>query len=161
MEETPNEQNGASPAEAEQQDILQTTIDLLQRTQANFENYRKQAEKRLVDMKQMAARDLILQLLPILDHFDLALKNTQNIDKTFLQGMELIYAELNALLENNGIKPIQTQGQTFDPYRHEALMKVTSDLPENTIIEEIQRGYTLYDVVIRHAKVKISAGKEE
>ncbi len=137
--------------------------DMLQRTQANLENYRKQTEKRMSEMRQMAAKDVILQILPIIDNFELALKSadTNQNPKDFLKGVELIYAQLNGLLENNHVSPIITEGKEFDPYFHEALMKVDSDLPENAIVEEFQRGFMLGDNVLRHARVKLSAGKND
>ncbi len=154
--------------------------EMLQRTQANFENYRKQQEKRIIDIREMASKDIILQVLPIIDNFELALKNTscektdfvegaqkseisstpKNLFKEFLTGIELIYSQLHSLLENNNLKIIETKNKTFDPFYHEALMKVNSELPENTIVEELQKGFTLHDKVIRHTKVKISNGKK-
>ncbi|MFH1275962.1 MAG: nucleotide exchange factor GrpE [Candidatus Woesearchaeota archaeon] len=80
--------------------------------------------------------------------------------KDFCQGVELIYAQLKSLLENNNVKEIEAKGK-FDPYLHEALMKVPADLPEGEIIEEFQKGYMLHGQVIRHTKVKISAGKKK
>ena len=133
--------------------------ELLQRNQANFENYRKQQEKRIVDIRKMAAKDIILQVLPIIDNFELALKNTTCERTDFVQGIELIYSQLHSLLENNNLKIIETKNEVFDPFYHEALMKVNSELPENTIMEELQKGFTLHDKVIRHAKVKVSNGK--
>lgn len=148
------------PTKENSQEKLPETIELLKRTQASFENYRKQTEKRIKDMQEMAARQIIVQILPVLDNFTLALKNTQN-PKEFVTGMELIYAQLNTLLEDNGVKPIIAEKQKFDPYLHEALMKVASKLPENVILEEFQKGYMLHEQVIRHARVKVSAGKNE
>lgn len=142
-------------------DKLQQMTELVQRTQASFENYRKQTEKRVSEMQQFASKEIIIQLLPIIDNFSLALKNTENTDSNFVQGVELIYSQLNKLLEDNGIKTIETENKMFDPYVHEALMKVESDLPENTVIEELQKGFMLNDQVIRNAKVKISAGKSK
>ena len=130
--------------------------EMLQRKQAEFENYRKQQEKRIEDIREQANKDLILQLLPLLDNFNLALKNCQTNGKEFVKGVELIYSQLFTVLENNGVKPIQTDNQDFDPYFHEALMKINSEKPENTIIEELQKGFLLKDRVIRHAKVKVS-----
>ena len=132
--------------------------DLLQRTQANFENYRKQTEKRIKDIRSMASRDIILQILPVIDNFELAMKsadaNTSNDD--LLGGVELIYSQLFSVLENNGVGIIKKK--EFDPFYHEALMKIDSKLPENTIVEELQKGFILNDKVIRHTKVKISSG---
>ena len=136
--------------------------ELLLRTQANFENYRKQTEKRITEIRDMAAKNVILQLLPTLDNFNLALKNTEHTNhKDFIKGIELIYAQLNSILENNNVETIKTKNQKFDPYLHEALMKVDSDKPEDVIIEEFQKGFTLNGEVIRHAKVKISSGKKK
>ena len=134
-------------------------IELLQRKQAEFENYRKQQEKRIEEIKESANKELIIQLLPLLDNFELALKNCQSNQKEFIKGIELIYSQLFTVLENNGIKPMKTENQTFDPYFHEALMKIDSEKPENSILEELQKGFLLKEKVIRHAKVKVSSGK--
>ena len=134
--------------------------DLLQRTQANFENYRKQTQSYLEEIKKMAARDLVLQLLPIIDNFERALKAApQNqTDKEFVQGIELIHSQLLQLLQQNNILPIETSGKKFDPYYHEALMKVQSEMPADMVLEEFQKGFTMHGKVLRHAKVKISSG---
>jgi molecular chaperone GrpE len=136
--------------------------DLLQRTQAQFENFRKQTEKRNEDFHKMAARNIITKLLPIVDNFDLALKNTTNHEE-FVQGVELIHTQLMSMLKNNNVEPIDALHKLFNPQMHEALMKTESNEQENIIIEEFAKGYTMHDVIIRHAKVKVSAGpkKEE
>ena len=138
------------------QTLILEMKELLQRTQANFENYRKQTEKRIVDIRTMAARDVIVQVLPVLDNFELALKSNDNHTSEFTKGVELIYSQLFSVLENNGVKLVDKK--EFDPYYHEALMKIDSKLPENTIVEELQKGFILNDKVIRHAKVKVSSG---
>jgi len=137
--------------------------ELLQRTQASFENYRKQTDKRIEEMEEFAARNVILKLLPVLDNFELALKSvdTNSNPEDFLKGIELIYAQFNTFLEDSGVESIKTEKEQFDPYYHEALMKVASELPENIIIEEFQKGFTLHGKIIRHAKVKVSAGMEK
>ncbi len=142
------------------EDQLNELTELLQRTQANFENYRKQQEKRIQEIQSQANKDLILQLLTVLDNFELALRNTKN-PQDFTKGIELIHSQLFTLLENCGLKPIKTKNQVFNPYTHEALLKTNSDKPENIILEELQKGFTLNDQVIRHAKVKISAGNKK
>lgn len=135
---------------------LQELTELLQRVQANFENYRKQSEKRFEEYQLFANKDLLLQLLEIIDNFELALKNSKTCSKEdFIKGMELVYSQLNGILESNGVKAIKAE--KFDPYLHEALMKEKSDKPENTVLEEFQKGYTLHGKVIRHAKIKLSS----
>lgn len=140
---------------------LAEMTDLLKRTQANFENYRKQQEKRIEEIQQFASRDIIVQLLPLLDNFELALKNNNCSKEDLAKGIELIYAQLFETLEQNGVKTIITADQNFDPYLHEALLKIPSEQPENRILEELQKGFTLHDKVIRHAKVKLSAGQKQ
>ncbi|MBI2102484.1 nucleotide exchange factor GrpE [Candidatus Woesearchaeota archaeon] len=134
--------------------------DLLLRTQANFENYRKQAQKRLEEMQEMAARDSILGVLPIFDTLDLALKHVDmEHPENFIKGVTLISTQFNTFLEQNGVAVVPTVGGRFDPFLHEAILKIPSEAPENTILEEYQRGFLLHGKVIRHAKVKVSAGR--
>ena len=118
-------------------------------------------EKRMEDFQKIVGKQVFLQLLPVIDNFELALKNSSAEKEHLLNALELIYAQLNTLLENNGIAAIETENKEFDRYLHEALIKVESDKPENTILEELQKGFTLNGQVIRHAKVKISAGKRK
>ncbi|PIN76568.1 nucleotide exchange factor GrpE [Candidatus Woesearchaeota archaeon CG10_big_fil_rev_8_21_14_0_10_36_11] len=151
---------GSVPIQPEN-DPMGEMRELLQRTQAQFENYRKQTEKRVIEMEQMASKQIIEQFLPIIDNLELALKNKCDAKDEFVQGIELIYAQLKTLLADNGIETIKTTNELFDPYFHEALMKVESETPENTIVEEFQKGFMLHGHVIRHAKVTISAGKKE
>jgi molecular chaperone GrpE len=94
-------------------------------------------------------------MLPVLDSFEIALKNTTDKEK-FIEGIKIIYAQLYSVLEAEGLKPIKATGEKFDPYKHEVLMKQESDKPEGTILEEFQKGYTMNDKVLRHSKVKIS-----
>ena len=172
-EKTQSEQQEKTSSETAQDNTTQhdnavhELTGLLQRTQANFENYRKQTEKRVQELKQIAAKDMILQILPLIDNLELAFRslNTEKKDDSFVnsefvQGIQLIYGQLMTILEHNGVQPIQTENQKYNPHYHEALMKVESELPEHTIVEEFQRGFTLHGQVVRHAKVKISSGKK-
>ncbi len=165
IEESQDSQETTTPSPAQPIDPLTQMTELAKRTQANFENYRKQTEKRIEDIRQFASKDCIMQLLPIIDNFKLAIETAKKKPSTettdLLKGIELIYAQLHELLEKNDVKPIETVHQKFNPHLHEALMKIPSDLPENTIIEEFQAGYIMHDRVIRTARVKISAGKKE
>ena len=144
----------------EQRYSVEELKDLLQRTQANFENYRKQTEKRVEEMQELAGKQLIVELLPIVDNFELALQHAEG-DRQFVKGIKLIYAQLLGFLENAGVQLIDARQQLFDPKIHEALLKVESDLPENTVLEELQKGYTLQGRVLRPARVKISAGPKK
>src|SRR3989338_7250834 len=113
LPETPLEQP------LEHVDPLMEMTDLLKRTQANFENYRKQMEKRVADIKEIAAKDMILQLLPIIDNFELALKNIPHDQTTdFTKGVELIHAQMSELLVNNGVQVMDCVGEKFDPHKH-------------------------------------------
>ena len=153
--------NKDQKSEAASQEKLKQNIadltDLLQRTQANFENYRKQTEKRVEDLKQMFSKDLLLKILPLVDNFDLAFKHNCS-PADFQKGMELIYAQLIATLEEQKVAAIEVEGKKFDPFLHEALIKVDSEKPAGTILEAFQRGFTFDSKVLRLAKVKISSG---
>lgn len=134
--------------------------DRLLRLQAEFENARKRWEKEKQDFIKFANEGVILELLNILDELERAveLAQTQHQDfSAFLKGIEMILAHLYELLKEYGVKPIEAIGKTFDPHYHEAMMQVEDkDVPENTILEEFQKGYLLNERVIRTAKVKVS-----
>src|SRR3989344_542293 len=160
MAEKAEKQNMEEPVSKTELSIEELT-DLLKRTQANFENYRKQTQTYIEDIKKMAARDILLQVLPILDNFELALKVDlqDQANMEFVQGINLIHAQLLQLLQHNDVVQIEAIGKNFDPYYHEALMKVPSEAPANKILEEFQKGFTMQGKVLRHAKVKVSAGQ--
>ena len=134
---------------------IEELTDTLKRLQAEFENFSKRTEKEKTEFVKYAHADIVTSILPVLDSFELALRNSGDHEK-FVQGIKMIYAQLYSLLESEGLKPISAEGQQFDPYRHEVLMKGESDKSEGTILEEFQKGYMLNDRVIRHSKVKIS-----
>lgn len=161
MTETKSNKEAASVTDAKGPSVEELT-DLLKRTQANFENYRKQVQIQFEEIKKMAAKDIVLQLLPLLDNFELALKTVKPEAKgdSLVDGINLIHSQLVQLLQHNNILPIETVGKKFDPYYHEALMKVPSELPADIIIEEFQKGFTMHGKVLRHAKVKISSGAD-
>jgi len=130
--------------------------ETLQRLQAEFENYKKYVDKEKACFVQLSNRDLLLKILPVVDSFEIALKNTQDKEK-FLKGIELIFAQLYSIMESSGLKPIECLNKKFDPYYHEVLLKEKrQDLEEGTIIEELQKGYMINGKVLRYSKVKIS-----
>lgn len=132
--------------------------EALQRLQADFENYRKRCEKENVSLRKYANAGLVKSLLPILDSFELALKNNTEPEK-FVKGVEMIYAQLYSLLEDLGLKRISAEGRQFDPYMHEVLLQEESE-KDGIVLEELQKGYLLDDAVIRHSKVKVGKKKE-
>ena len=137
-----------------QQKIDELT-DTLKRLQAEFENYKKWNAREKTEFAKYANADFIAQMLPVLDSFEIALKNTNDKDK-FIEGIKIIYAQFHSIMEAEGLKPIKAAGEKFDPYKHEVLMKEESDKPDDTILEEFQKGYMLNDKVLRHSKVKVS-----
>lgn len=129
--------------------------DTLKRLQAEFENYKKRADKEKCECIKLASKDLIVKLLPVLDSFEIAIKNKDNKEE-FIKGIELIYAQFIDILKKQGLKQISALNQKFDPYNHEALLQEESDKEECTVLEELQKGYTLNDAIIRHSKVKVA-----
>ncbi len=138
---------------------IEELTDTLQRLQAEFENYKKYVEKSKAEFLKYAHADIIEKLLPVLDSFELALKNTNDKEK-LIKGIELIYTQLYSLLEKEGLKKIEANGK-FDPHLHEVLLKEESDKEEDTILEELQRGYMLGDKVLRYSKVEVSKCKSQ
>ena len=139
----------------EKDKTIEELTDTLKRLQAEFENYKKRVEREKVEFAKYAHAQLISEILPVIDSFELALKNTNDKEK-FADGVKMIYAQLFSMLEDQGLRPIQASGEKFDPYKHEVLMKEESEKPEGTILEEFQKGYLLHDKVLRFSKVKVS-----
>jgi len=132
--------------------------DGMQRLKAEFDNFRRRTQKEKEEIAKYAAERIITSLLPVIDNFERAI---DSIDKnkdfdSFSQGVSLIFRQLYKVLEDEGLKAIEAVGQQFDPNLHEALMKEESDLGENIVLEEFQKGYYLKDKVIRFSKVKVS-----
>ncbi len=149
-------------AEAEKQAGLYK--DLMYRKAAEFENYRKRAENDAASIVKYANESLIEELLPVLDDFERSLKSA-NAAKDFdalSRGIELIYQKLVKNLEKQGLKSFETVGKEFNVAYHDALLQMPrADVAPHTVIEEVDKGYTLNDKVIRHAKVIVSAAPPE
>ncbi|MCX5707034.1 MAG: nucleotide exchange factor GrpE [Candidatus Omnitrophica bacterium] len=132
----------------------------LLRLQADFENTRKRIEREKQEFVKFANEGIILELLNVLDDLERTVNLAENHKQdlpAFLKGVEMILAHLYEMLKEYGVKPVEAEGKIFDPHCHEALMQVENkDLPEQTIVEELQKGYLLNDRIIRTAKVKVS-----
>jgi molecular chaperone GrpE len=133
--------------------------NLCKRIQADFENYKKRSQREKDEFSKYAKTDLILQILPILDNFKLATLHlpAELAENNWTVGVLQIEKQLEQVLKNEGVEPIETVGQSFDTYHHEAVEEVESEKPPGEIIEEVLAGYKLNGKVIRHAKVKVSA----
>lgn len=139
--------------------IAELTDDL-QRLQAEFENYKKRTEKEKEEFVRYAKAELVAKLLPVLDTFEIALRNAKDHEK-FVKGMEMVFAQLFSTLEAEGLRLMQAQGKKFDPYYHEVMLKQESDKEEGIVLEELQKGYMFKDKVLRYSKVKVSEKKVE
>ncbi len=132
------------------------------RTLAEYTNFRRRAKEELDQARKFATEDIIIRLLPILDNFDRAIKAAEEIgDFDALHGgVILILRQLQDLLEKEGVQPIEAVGKEFDPNLHEAVIgEDTDEYPDNTIIEEFQKGYTLGDKVVRPSMVKVARNR--
>jgi molecular chaperone GrpE len=138
--------------------------DKILRLQADFDNTRKRLEREKQDFTKFANEGIILELLNVLDDLERTVELAQSKHQdlpAFLKGVEMILAHLYETLKEYGVKPVDAEGKLFDPHLHEALMQVENeDLPEHTIVEELQKGYLLNERVIRTAKVKVSKKHE-
>jgi molecular chaperone GrpE len=135
----------------------------LLRAKAEMDNIRKRVEKEMCYMIDSANEALILDLLSVTDSFEEALKlevNEENLEAV-REGNRKIYKQLMSVLEKNGLTPIEALGRNFDPFEHEAIIRVDSDEAEDKIVEEVQKGYKLNSKVIRPSKVCVSRGKFE
>ena len=132
------------------------------RLQADFENARKRMEKQCQDFTKYANEEVILELLTILDDLERTTQLAENKGanlEVFLKGIEMILSHLYEMLKVHAVRPIEVIGKPFDPLTSEALMQIESGLAENTVVEEMQKGYFLNDRVIRTSKVKVAVAK--
>jgi molecular chaperone GrpE len=131
-------------------------LDRLARLQAEFDNARKRAVREQQDFREFAAADVIKNILPILDSFELALRAGGNASD-FRNGIELIYRQFQDALQKIGVQPIVAVGQPFDPRVHEAIEMVdTTDVPDHHVLEELQRGYKYKERMLRPAMVRVA-----
>ena len=133
--------------------------DRMQRTMAEFDNFRKRTEKEKAAMYEIGAKDIIEKILPVLDNFERGLTTVPEEEKEnpFVQGMDKIYKQFVKTLEDIGVKPMDAAGKPFDPNFHNAVMHVEDEeLGENIVAEELQKGYTYRDSVVRPAMVKVA-----
>ena len=152
---------------AERDQLAAEKVDLqdrLLRRMAEFDNYRRRAEKEKAEIREFSGMETIRLLLPVLDDFERAIK-AGAADNEHTRGIELIYERLSGELRKMGLEPIPTEGQKFDPHSHHALeLRETSEFEDHAILEELQKGYNFRGRLLRPAMVRVAvapaAGKQ-
>ena len=138
--------------------------DRLLRVSAEFENYKKRTTRELEEFRKFANQSLIKEMLSVVDNLELAMNSTnghKTIDQDLLQGLDMTHKEILKVFEKFNVKPIEAKGQTFDPTFHEAVMQeATDEFDENTVINELQKGYLIHDRLLRPAMVVVARPKE-
>jgi molecular chaperone GrpE len=137
--------------------------DQLVRRQAEFENFRKRIDRERVETQGKARADILTELLPVLDNLERALgsgvqtEKTEGVNEGIVAGVKLIHKQFLDVLTGLGLTTIKAIGEPFDPHVHEAVTtEINKQYPENTVIEELQRGYKLGDRLLRPAMVKVA-----
>ncbi|MCM1089981.1 MAG: nucleotide exchange factor GrpE [Butyrivibrio sp.] len=146
-------------AEAYKEQIEQLE-DRVKRQMAEFENFRKRTEKEKQAMFETGARSVLEKVLPVVDNFErgLAVVPEEQKEDPFVDGMNRVYKQLLTELENIGVKPIEAVGCEFDPNLHNAVVQVESEEYESGVIaQELQKGYTYRDTVLRHSMVAVTS----
>ena len=136
-------------------------LDRLQRLKAEFDNYRKRTAREYEALSERATESLVKELIPVLDDLERALVAAEQHEEAKLEeGVALVHRSLADLLRRQGLEEIATEGR-FDPHVHEALLAQPSEAEEGSVIQVTQKGYRLGDLVLRPARVIVSAGSEE
>lgn len=128
------------------------------RLAADFQNFKRRTEKEKTDIYQYANEKIALDIIEVMDNFDRALAHLEDVqDKGFAEGVEKIYKQLSGVLDKNNIIEIKAEGEVFDPNFHNAVMtEENPDYEEGTVIQAMQKGYTLNGKVIRPSMVKVA-----
>lgn len=135
-------------------------LDRLARLQAEFDNFRKRAAKENADYRDYAVADAARGLLPVVDSFELALKNADVKPEDLRKGMELIRKQLEDALQKMNVQRVPAQGKPFDPRVHEAIEMVeSSEVPDHHVLEELQPGYKIKERLLRPAMVRVAQSK--
>jgi len=148
----------------EKDNLSKEYLKHLERLQADFDNYKKRQEKKQKEFIEFANEELINNLLSVLDNLERALDSTENEKdtKAIKEGINNTLKEFRNILNKEGVKPMQSIGHRFDPYKHEAVMRIdTNKYSEDTITEEFRKGYYIKSKVLRPAMVKVAVSTKE
>jgi len=163
-EPAPAEVKGEAPEQktvkGEERDReLQDLQERIKRLHADFENFRKRKEEEAQEAKKFASEEIIRHLLSIMDNFERALSSSEESRnfQSLLEGLQMVHRQMKDLFEREGVKEIEALHAPFDPALHQAVMKEDNDtLPDETVVQELQKEYRLKDKVIRPSMVKVS-----
>ncbi len=147
---------------AEEKKKSEEYLDNWRRMTAEFQNYKRRAEKDKADYAQYANQRLLKRLLDVLDSFDAGFKTipAQLKNEPWVEGMRAVERQLLQILEQEGVTPMDTQDKDFDPNFHEAMFyEPSAGASEGQILDELQRGYMLNERVLRPARVKVAKGE--
>ena len=152
-------EQAATPVVAEEDPLR----DQLLRLRADFDNFRKRTQRERNELFLMANETLFLEMLPIIDHFEMGFKSAEEhkTDCSVTEGFRMVYNQLLDVLKKFNVTAIDTIGEAFDPHRHESLLHMPSEKPAGTVLEQIRRGYMLGDKLLRAAQVIVSSGAAE
>lgn len=134
------------------------------RLQADFANFRNRTQRERIELYQRANEDLLLEILPVLDHYEMGLQTAEkhNADKAVLDGFKMVYDQFQHVLKKFNLTPIEAVGEVFDPHKHEALTHMPSDKFEAEVCSnQVRRGYMFGDKLLRAAQVVVSSGPAE
>jgi molecular chaperone GrpE len=138
---------------------LEEWKDKYMRKVAEFDNYKRRTAKEKIEMMQTAGKEVIGELLDVLDDCERAQKQleTANDTEAIREGVMLVFNKLRSVLQSRGLKPMETIGQEFNPDYHEAITEIPSPTPDlnGKVVDEVMKGYYLNDKIIRHAKVVV------
>ena len=135
--------------------------DQFVRLQADFANFRNRTQRERIELYQRANEDLLLEVLPVLDHYELGLQNAEqhNADAAVVDGFKLVFDQFQNVLNKFNLKPIEAVGETFDPHKHEALTHMPSDeYAAEVCSNQVRRGYMFGEKLLRAAQVVVSSG---
>lgn len=157
-EEAVESSQPAEEGSSEENPELLQLKDKYLRTLAEYENFRKRSEKEKAQMFELGAKSIIEALLPVVDNFERALSHVQEEEKDspFVKGIEGIYKQIQKMFADCNIQEIEALGKKFDPALHNAVMtEEEGDAEEDTITQDLQKGYTYRGNVVRHSMVKV------
>ena len=158
-EHAADSETGEAPGEAEQlQQVLKEKEDQYLRLQAEYANFRRRTTKEKEELAAVVTQNILTDMLPLLDNFDRAMiAESADLD-AFKKGIEMIYGQFQDVLKKNGLELIQTEGATFDPNFHQAVMRVENpEMEDDQIAQELQKGYIVKGRVIRPSMVQVVA----